>query len=99
MKFYYALSCLNVVVMLRMCNSKCQCQWTGSSSSTDRVYFSEPSTFGTDTINLIDFSSSSLRKSMLPPSHALLLSFEVQLKRLCGFTKVQSGSFDTCALD
>lgn len=49
--------CLNIVAML--CATV---NVTVGGQTVDAVYLCEPFTFGTDTINLIDFSPSSLRK-------------------------------------
>ena len=63
MKFYYPLSCLNIAAKLCASVNVSAGGQTGAVALTG-AYFSEQVTFGTDTINLIDYSPSSLRKLM-----------------------------------
>lgn len=61
---------------------------TGEAEAETEVYFSELFAFDTAAINLIDYSPSSLRKSIAPSlTH---FSFEVPLKDPLSFNKVQS---------
>lgn len=63
-----------------MYNSKCHCWKAGTGSSTHTgVYFSEPFTFGTHTINLIILHRLT-ESCFLPPALTLSLSFDFQLK-------------------
>lgn len=61
-KFYYHLSRLNIVAMLCATVNATAGGPTVAVAQTG-IYFGEPFTFGTDTINLIDYSASTLRKS------------------------------------
>lgn len=74
MKFYYPLSCLNNVVMLCGTVNVTVGGPTEAVAQTG-VYFSEPFTFSTDTINLIDYSPSSLRKSIAASHTDTFLQF------------------------